>query len=301
MTTPRDYYDVLGVSRSASDDEIKRAFRALARKYHPDVNKSEDAASKFAELNDAYEVLSDADKRKQYDQFGHAGPRMGGMGGGGGMGPDVDFGDFGSFVEQMFGGGASPFGGAGTRTQSAPRRGNDLKHELNIAFMTAVTGGTEALRYTPPGAPSAQQIDVRIPAGIEDGAKLRLRGRGQVGLQGGTPGDLIVTVHIGDHPTYRRDGLNLSADVTLSYPEAVLGTTAQVDLPAGVAEVRIPAGTSSGAKLRLKGKGITNAAGESGDFLVTVQISVPKHPSDRARDLIEQLDSELNHQDPAGG
>ncbi|MCA9296960.1 MAG: hypothetical protein KC983_10590, partial [Phycisphaerales bacterium] len=161
---------------------------------------------------------------------------------------------------------------------------------------TAVRGGQETIRYTPPGGSSAQTIDITIPPGIEEGGKLRLRGRGQIGLDGGSPGDLIVTVHIGKHPKYRRDGLDLSMDVPVTFAEAVFGVTVPVTLPDGESvDLKIPAGTSSGRRLRLKGKGIHPPKKEPGDFYVTVQVSVPTVLSKRGAELVSELASELTN------
>lgn len=319
MQPSNDYYKLLGVSHDATAEEIRKAYRKLARQYHPDVNKAPDAATRFAEINEAYEVLSDAEKRRSYDQFGRAGVgattgRPGGAtwsqaGFGGSPGADFDAGDLGSIFEQMFGargpGGApgtatSPFGGdfgSGSRpVQSPPQRGRDLSHELPVSFMTAVRGGKEEVRFQL-GA-GYETIEVRIPAGIESGAKLRVKGKGQPapsGNPGGKPGDLIITVTVGQHPYFRRDGLNLLIDVPISIAEAGLGTEVDVPLIEGSVQIRIPPGASSGQKLRVPGKGIQDSRGAVGDFLAVVQIVAPSSLTDSARQSLEALAPELKN------
>jgi len=315
MAEPRDYYQVLGVSRNASADDIRRAYRRLARKYHPDVSDEPDAQKKFAEVQDAYQVLSDDEKRKAYDRFGHAGVGTGapgagaGAGAGGGRGgPNVHWytstgrggpqgfeaDDISSIFDEMFGGASgSPFGATGGRTTHArprPQRGEDLHHTITVTFMTAAQGGTERLRLQ-----SGETIDVKIPAGIDDGAKLRLRGRGRPGAHGGSTGDLLVTVRVGGHPYFRREGLNLLIDVPVNIAEAALGASVTVPLLKGTVDIKIPPGVSSGRKLRIKGRGITDSKANTGDFLAVVQIVGPQPLSDQGRKLVEQLASELTN------
>ena len=298
-----DYYRTLGVSRTASDDEIRKAYRELARKYHPDVSDAPDAADRFSEITEAYEVLSDPEKRRQYDQFGRVGPdpRTGGGGTGwstrpGGAAPNVDLN---SIFEEMFGGAGtagrpgSPFGGGGSAGRTASARGRDITHEITVSFVTAAQGGTEQLRLTVGG--TTRVIDVKIPAGIGDGAKLRIRGEGHPGLGGAAAGDLIVTVSTGQHPWFRREGLDLLVDIPVSFSEAALGVTVAVPLLSGTAEVKIPAGASSGQKLRLRGQGIQASDGRSGDYFAVVQIVSPQPLTDRARALLEELSPELNN------
>ena len=207
MASSNDYYKLLGVDRSATADEIRKAYRKLARKYHPDVNNADDAATKFAEVQEAYDTLSDAEKRKMYDQFGSAGPNFSGggfrgtpRGHDGGYGQTIDFSDiFGS----AFGGGGdrSPFGGV--QQQSA--KGQDQHHAITVTFMTAMKGGSEEIRF------GASTVTLQIPAGIESGKKLRLKGKGGSGMMGGSAGDMIVTISVGGHPLYQRTGLDVKA------------------------------------------------------------------------------------------
>ena len=314
MPASKDYYKILGVPRGASSDDIRKAYRQLAREKHPDVNKASDAAEEFARISEAYEVLSDEKKRQAYDRFGAAGGPGGGGGGGGGGGPrtqqwhtsggNVDAADIGSIFEEMFGGGrgggspfgrGSPFGGGGGAgtTTGAPSKGSDLSRKITVTFLTAVRGGTEQLRAETGDGVST--IEVKIPAGIESGSKLRVKGRGGAAPPGGTPGDLILTIEVGGHPYLRRDGLDLLVDVPISLTEAALGTSVEVPLLDGTARVKVPPGTSSGGKLRLKGKGIKAPDGRQGDLYAVIQITVPHTLSDRATELLRELDGELQN------
>ncbi len=319
----RDYYDILGVSRKATPEEIKKSYRKLARELHPDVNKAPDAEKRFSEVQEAYAVLSDPEKRKRYDQFGHAGVGAGfeeaayGSGGraggprsgtytwtnvGGSSAGGFNAEDIGSIFEEMFGGrpsgGRSPFGGGmggGQRPRArSAQRGQDLQHDLDITFYTAVTGGKESLRLTKrtPGGPEDETLTVTIPPGIADGAKLRLGGKGHPGAGGS--GDLILTVHVGAHPYFRRDGLDLLLDVPVNLVEAALGTAVEVPLyPEGSAEIRIPPGSSSGQKLRLRGKGIRNDKGKAGDLYAVVKIIAPRDLSDEDQAALRRLGERL--------
>lgn len=311
MAKARDYYEILGVDRSATDDQIRKAYRRLARQYHPDVNKAPDAAKRFSEVQEAYDVLSDAEKRQTYDQFGHvgagAGSAYGGAGQWHGAGPrtrggstvwtNVDAGDFeggdiGSIFEQMFGrgfggggaGGRGPFGGrGGARASGAPPRsqhGEDIEHPLSISFMTAAMGGTERIRVG--SESSASTIDVKIPPGIDSGAKLRVKGKGRPGVMGGPPGDMILRIDVGRHPYLRREGLDVLVDVPVTIAEAVLGATVTVPIlvkgeggPIGSMQLKVPPGASCGLKLRVKGRGLTDAKGHTGDYFGVVQIVAP--------------------------
>ena len=289
MPSGKDYYAILGVQRTASADEIRKAYRSLARKYHPDVSTEGDAGDRFNEVQQAYEVLSDEEKRRAYDQFGEAGVGAGaagwpGYGGGGGGNVDPD--RFQDIFEQMFSGGGptpggNPFGGGGGAPRS--RRGGDVTSSMTVTFMTAAQGGAEEIRL------DGASVEVRIPAGIEDGGKLRLRGRGQPGLHGGEAGDLIVTVHVGAHPVLRRDGLDLIVDVPISLAEAGLGTVVRVPLLKGSIELKIPPCTSSGRRLRVPGKGIEDDRQRTGDFYAQVQIVSPDELGEDARAVLGQL------------
>ena len=305
MGQSKDYYQLLGVDRSATADQIRKAYRKLARTYHPDVNKSSEAATKFAEVTEAYEVLSDAKKRKAYDRFGHAGVGVGagGFSPGGwstnvGPGGGVDAGDFADAFEQFFGaGGGSPFGGRVSPTaqpRPVPKRGRDLTHSLSVSFMTAARGGSEQVRISS-GDSGMQTISVKIPPGTQPGVKLRIKGRGQAGSSGGQPGDLILTVTAGHHPYFRREGLDLLIDVPITIAEAVLGVAVTVPLLKGCVQIKFPSGTSSGQRLRVPGKGLQDAKGEYGDFLAVVQIVAPESLSEQGRGLLDTLAKELKN------
>ncbi len=317
----RDFYEVLGVSRSASADEIKSAYRKLARKFHPDVNKDPGAQAKFTEVQEAYDVLSDADKRRLYDRVGRAGYAAaasaggqggwaGGGGGGAGAGPhfrwsgtggggrgggfDFDQDDLQSMFETFFGNrGAGPFGGRAThgprgRATRRPSRGRDATAEVRIGFETAVRGGKQSLRVTTSEG-RGKSIEVTIPAGVADGAKLRVRGEGEPGSGGaGGAGDLILTVRVEAHPVWRRgrpdgkgadgggvEGLDLTLDLPLTIAEATLGASVSVPTPEGFVALSVPAGTSGGSRLRLRGRGI-RAHGQTGDLYAVAKVIAPK-------------------------
>ena len=310
MAQDRDYYEVLGVGRNATADEIRRAYRRLARQYHPDVSQSSDAADRFAEMQEAYEVLSDAEKRRAYDRFGRAGVGVGqgpgGFGRGGawqvnvGPGDQFDASDFSSVFEELFGGRrGSPFGagtgrpGAQAPGRAAPQRGRDLRHMLTASFMTAAQGGSEQVHVSAGG--SSETLTVKIPPGIDTGEKLRVKGKGHPGSGGGPAGDIILTVQVGRHPYFRREGLDLLIDVPVTIAEATFGTTVTVPLLKGSVEIKVPPGASSGQKLRVKGQGLANAKGRTGDFYAVVQIAAEKDLSPRGRELLQELETELKN------
>jgi DnaJ-class molecular chaperone len=283
---PRDYYEVLGVSRSASTEEITKAYKKLARQHHPDRNPGDkQAEATFKEIQNAYDVLSDATKKSQYDQFGHAGPQMGGggpggfnFGGPGGTQIDPEqaqevfsrmFGGEGGFrFEDLFTGEAGPRRGRGRRRAAA----QDVEAEASIPFMTAAMGGKIHLRV------DGKEIEVKVPVGMEDGKKLRVSGQGPGG------GDITVRVKVEPHPYFRREGKDLLLDLPISVSEAVLGGTVEAPtLDGRRVDVKVPPGTSSGSKMRLKGLGIAG-----GDQFLVFKIIVPKGASDDAtRRLIE--------------
>ena len=303
----RDYYEILGVSKDASQDALRQAHRRLARKLHPDVNKAEDASVRFSEVQEAYDVLSDSEKRAQYDRFGHSGMGSGQSGhpgsqGGGAPWSDVDpetfesvFGDFFRGAGGGSGGGFNTGGFSGQRRrarQAAPRRGSDLRHQLDITFLVAARGGSETLRLSGDDG-SEEKIEVRIPAGVQDGATLRVRGKGGSGTAGGPDGDIRLKLKVGPHPWYRREGLDLLMDVPISITEAALGTTVELPLLHGSATLRIPPGTGSGVKLRMSGKGITDSKGVSGDFLAVVSVVGPKALSEEDQASLTDIGTRL--------
>lgn len=303
----RDFYEVLGVSQSASQDEIRKAYKKLARKFHPDVKPADpDAEAKFSEITEAYDVLSDAEKRRNFDQFGHG--FRGASGGPGGGNPFQGFGGGGaSFdLEDLLGGafgsggrGGNPFQGfgGGRRGQLRPQKGSDAKAEITVPFTVAVEGGEHSLSVQ--HGSTNERLTVKIPAGIDDGQTIRLSGQGSPGSGGGSAGDLLITIRISPHPWFRRDGHNLLIDVPLSPSEAALG--AKIDVPTlteGEVVLSVPPGTSSGAKLRLRGKGVRNPkTGDRGDQFVVLKIVLPKDITEEARALYQQL-AELPSTDP---
>ncbi len=343
----RDYYEVLGVSKGASDDEIKKAYRKLAKKYHPDMNPGDkEAEAKFKEVNEAYSILSDSDKRARYDQFGHAGvdPNYGAGGPGGGFGGfdmgDIDLGDiFGSF----FGGGFGGFGGSSSARRNGPQKGESLRASLTISFEEAAFGcekeinltrteqceachgsgaepgttaetcpdcrgtgvvrvqqrtggfafsstapctrcrGTGKIIHTPCKAcggngsvKKTKRVTVSIPAGIDEGQAVSLRGQGNAGKNGGPAGDLIVGIHIRPHPQFQRDGTTVLYEQPVTFYQAVMGAELEIPTIDGKVKYNLPAGTQTGTTFRLRGKGIPELRGRGrGDQYVTIRIQVP--------------------------
>jgi molecular chaperone DnaJ len=358
----RDYYEVLGISKSASKDDIKKAYRKLSKKYHPDINKETDAAEKFKEVKEAYEVLSDDQKRAHYDQFGHTDPNQGfgGYGGGG------DFGGFGGF-EDIFN---TFFGGGGTRRRdpNAPRQGADLQYTMTVSFEEAAFGketdieipreetcetchGTGAKPGTSPetcahchgtGQLNIEQntpfgrivnrktchycngtgkeiknkcatcggmgkvkkrrkIHVKIPAGIDDGQQLRMAGQGEAGINGGPAGDLYVVFHVRSHEFFEREGDDIYCEMPLTFVQAALGDEIEVPTLHGKVKLKIPAGTQTGTKFRLKGKGVPNIRGYgTGDQHVIVRIITPSKLSEKQKLLLKEF-ADVSGSVPFGG
>lgn len=291
----KDYYEVLGVDRGASEKEISAAYRRLAKQHHPDNNPGDAAAeARFKDISEANAVLSDPEQRKQYDQAREMfarGTFVGDPGGGAQYVRIDDLGDLGDlFGGGLFGGLGDLFGMGGRRGQGRARprsqRGGDVEAEVSLSFHEAVQGATRLL--TVQGPQGRRQVTVKIPAGVNDGARIRLRGQGQPGTQGGTAGDLYVKVHAGSHPLFTRSGRDLKVRVPISFTEAALGADVTVPTLEGKVTVRVPPGTSSGQTFRVKGKGVATAQG-TGDLLVTVEVAVPEHLSDEERSLLEQL------------
>ncbi len=302
----KDYYKLLEVERSATKDEISRSFKKLARKYHPDLNPGDTVAEeKFKELNEAYEVLKDPEKRKLYDQLGHnwqhgqqfqgapgfEGFNFNGQNFGGG-------GDFSDFFEVLFGNaargarggqfgggfGADPFGGFSRR----PTKGKNMQAEIYISLEEALQGGRKSITLSSPQG--KRDLEVNIPVGINEGAKLRLTGQGEASPTGGAAGDLLLKVSFSAHPLFTVDGNNLSYDLPLTPWEAVLGAKVAVPTLEGDIEMNIPAGTSSGKRFRLRGRGL-GKEGARGDQMVRAMIRVPEASalSDEERTLWENL------------
>lgn len=303
----KDYYEVLGVPRSASADELKKAYRKLSRQFHPDVKPNDkQAEAQFKEVQEAYAVLGDADKRKKYDQFGHAfeqagagGPGAGGFNWSGGGGQQFDF-------EQLFGGGIDlgdilGGGGRGGRGgRGRQQKGPDVEATIQVPFTVAAEGGNHDLSVST--GSKTERLTVKIPPGVDSGSVIRLAGQGQPGRGGGPNGDLLVKIQVAPHPYFRREGSNILVDVPLSITEAALG--AKVDVPTlaeGLISLTIPAGSSSGTKLRLRGKGVMDSKTKTrGDQFAVVKVVVPKNLDDASRELLQKF-AEQNPSDPRAG
>jgi molecular chaperone DnaJ len=278
-----DYYAILGVDSGASAKEIKQAYRKLAQKFHPDTNAGDATAeTRFKEANEAYEVLGDPETRKEYDHARQMGYFVGGPGGAQQY----------VRVEDLMGGGrgASPFdllGGLGDlfgrQTGSRPRGGDDLSAEMNLSFHDAISGTTRQITV------NGQTVKVKIPKGVSDGAKIRVRGRGGPGRAGGPAGDLYVTVRVAEHPIFGRKAQHLVLNVPVTFVEASLG--AEIDVPTldGKVRLRVPAGTQTGKTFRVRGHGVEDSKGTRGDLLVTVSVTVPETLTDAGKELLRQF------------
>ena len=354
----RDYYEVLGVQKGASEEEIKKAYKKMARKYHPDLNPGDkDAEEKFKEVNEAYEVLSDSEKKARYDQFGFAGvdPNFGAGGGGYGGGAGFDFGDLGDIFGSFFGGG---FGGGQTRRNpNAPQRGESIRMNLTISFEEAAFGCEKELeldryescetchgsgaapgtspetcpdcggsgvvqtrRQTPMGvfastAPCSRcggrgkiikepckdcrgsgvvrrrrKIQASVPAGIDNGQTISIRGQGHAGKNGGPAGDLLVTITVRPHELFRREGTSVLCEAPITFPQAVLGAELEIPTIDGKVKYDIPEGTQSGTTFRLKGKGIPALNGRGrGDQYVTVYIETPRNLNREQKEALKKF------------
>ncbi|MBQ3280097.1 DnaJ domain-containing protein [Candidatus Saccharibacteria bacterium] len=294
MADKRDYYEVLGVSKNASDDEIKKAYRKLAIKYHPDKNPGDkEAEAKFKEINEAHDVLSDKQKRARYDQFGHAG--VGGAGGGFGGFSGNPFGQAGGFnyngqtFNFEFGNGGvfddiigNLFGFGNARR---PRRGADLQVAVTITFEEAIFGTTKTIDH------NGNSLKVKIPAGIDDGMSIRIRGKGGPAPEGGTePGDLYVRVRVKPHKSLTREGIIILSEQTIDMVDAALGCEIEVETVDGPITMKVPAGTQSGTPFKLSGHGVPfRNDGDRGPHIVTVLVETPKNLSKKQKELLEEF------------
>lgn len=299
----KDFYKTLGVSKDVSEAELKKVYRKLSRQYHPDTNPGDTKAeAKFKEISEAYSVLSDKQQRAEYDQIramgggarftggGFPGGASGGFGGQGFPGGAGGFEDvFANLFGGGMGGGMGGFGGFG-----GPQRGADLTTSKTVDFIDSIKGATVKLHLNN----HAEPITLKVPAGIQDGQKLKVRGKGQPSPNGGEAGDLVVTINVKAHPVFSRDGQNLRVTVPVTFAEAVLGATIQVPTLGGEpVKLKVAPGTPNGRVLRVKGRGVVTAKGE-GDLLATVEIAVPAHVSDKAAKLLAEFDEQLPDEDP---
>ena len=361
MAEKRDYYEVLGIQKGASEDEIKKAYKKLARKYHPDMNPGDkEAEEKFKEVNEANEVLSDPEKKARYDQFGFAGvdPNYGAGAGGGAYGGGFDFGDLGDIFGSFFGGG---FGGGQRRNPNAPQRGESIRASVSVSFTEAAfgceksvtlerseqcptckgngcapgttpeicpdchgTGTVQTRRQTPMGVFASngpcrkcggtgrlihqpcpdcrgtgavrkrKTIKVNIPAGIDHGQTISLRGQGNAGKNGGPAGDLLITVMVQPHELFRRDGVDVFCEAPITFAQAVLGAELEIPTIDGKVKYSIPEGTQTGTVFRLKGKGIPvlNGRGQ-GDQYVTVTIETPRNLNKEQKEALRRFSETL--------
>jgi len=289
----RDYYEVLGVARNASADDIKRAYRQLARKQHPDLQPKAEraqAAERFKEINEAYEVLRDADKRAKYDALGaqwKSGqdftPPQGGEWGGSSTQWE-DLGDFSDFFASIFGQAPGAGGRRGRRTGNVAFPGSNLEAELTVSLEHVLRGGRHRITL-----PDGRNLDVTIPVGVREDAVLRLAGQGEPGMNGGPAGDLFLRIRIAPHPRYRIRGDDLEIDVPLWPWQAVLGASVRIETPDGPVSLKIAEGTPSGQRLRLRERGLPRGDAQRGDLYAVVRIEVPRRPNPEERAAYEKL------------
>jgi molecular chaperone DnaJ len=294
----KDFYKILGVTKGVSEAELKKTYRKLSRQFHPDTNPGDaKAEARFKEISEAYSVLSDKDQRAEYDQMRAMGPgARAGFGGGQGGGFPGGFqgGNFGGagfedVFANLFGGGGGGFGGP-----RGPQRGQDLTTTQTLDFIDGVKGTTIKLSLRT----GAEPTTIKIPAGVQDGQKIKIAGKGNPSPNGGPAGDLIITVTVKPHPVFTRDGNNIRVVVPVTFAEAVLGATIQVPTLGGdPVKLKVAPGTPNGRVLRVKGRGVVTAKAE-GDLLATVEIAVPSHVSDKAKKALEEFDGFLPDEDP---
>jgi curved DNA-binding protein len=305
----RDYYETLGVPKSASADEIKSSFRKLARKHHPDLAKDKKAAEeKFKEINEAYEVLSDPEKRRKYDEYGanwqHAGngfgggasAQAGGFGGGspfggGGGGGDFHFGGTGysDFFEQFFGTRRGRGYGGGVDFEETPQKGRDVEADILVTLDEVLNGAIRQISFRKGNSPDVQTYTVKIPKGVREGQRIRLAGQGGSGGARGEAGDLYLRVKLQQHPDYRFEGADIHYEAEIPAWRAVLGGELTIPTPDGRAKLKIPAGTQNGRKFRIPGRGLPEKGGTRGDFYAVAEISIPESVTPDQKELWEKL------------
>ena len=295
----KDFYKILGVTKGVSEAELKKTYRKLSRQFHPDTNPGDaKAEARFKEISEAYSVLSDKDQRAEYDQMRAMGPgARAGFGGGAGGGFPGGFqgGNFGGagfedVFANLFGGG----GGGGFGGPRGPQRGQDLTTTQTLDFIDGVKGTTIKLSLRA----GAEPTTIKIPAGVLDGQKIKIAGKGNPSPNGGPAGDLIITVTVKPHPVFTRDGNNIRVVVPITFAEAVLGATIQVPTLGGdPVKLKVAPGTPNGRVLRVKGRGVVTSKAE-GDLLATVEIAVPSHVSDKAKKALEEFEGFLPDEDP---
>ncbi len=310
----KDYYSTLGIGKGASKEEIQRAYRKLARKFHPDINKGTEAEGRFKEINEAYEVLKDPEKRSKYDRFGSAwkqaqrtgappqgfedlfsqfGFGPGGAGGFGGQGTRIDFDvggeGFSSFFEMLFGSGGPRGSGPRPRGPARPGKGRDHEAKITLPLEEAGRGGKREITLTDPATGRRKTLRVTIPKGIRPGQRIRLTGQGGSAPGSGRAGDLYLTVDLLPHPNLRLEGSNLHTTLPITPWEAALGGQAKVRTLDGEVTVKIPPGSSSGRRIRLRGRGFPTGNGDRGDLLAEIRIVLPDTLSERDRELYEEL------------
>ncbi|QLE78794.1 molecular chaperone DnaJ [Francisella sp. Scap27] len=301
-----DYYSLLGVSRDASDADLKKAYRRLAKKYHPDVNKDAGAEDKFKEIQTAYDVLGDKEKRPLYDSYGEnwdkvqqggfGGGQGGGFGGfsqGGGGSQSFNFEDIGDIFGDLFGGGGASAGGRGfSQGQPRARKGEDITISLKLNVEEAIAGGKRSVSYSfqeagVNGIPSMQHksVDVNIPQAIGNGKKLRLKGKGSAGVGQNAPaGDLYIKIEVVSHKNYKVDNNDVYEHIAIAPWEAALGTTLEIDTPFGKKKMKVPEGSQSGRKMRIKGKGLGGA-----DFYVVYDVKLPLADTDEKKEFYQKM------------
>jgi curved DNA-binding protein len=299
----RDYYEVLGVPQDADTEDIRRTYRKLARENHPDINKAPEAEDRFKEISEAYEVLRDEERRRQYDRVRRQRrnaqdmPGANGFGAGSGDGfrdVAVEFGDgnFSDFFESMFGARRSPFGDAAFEDFAA--RGGDHEAVLELSLEEAAAGGRRKISLG-----DGRNYEVEVPPGVRDGQRIRLAGQGGAGLGRGPAGDLFLRVRLKPHPWFEVDGRDIRTTLPVTPWEAALGAEVEVRTLTGTARVKVPKGSSSGRSLRLRGQGLPGPRGEQGDLYAEIRIHVPRRLSSRERELFEQL-AEVSTFNPRG-